>query len=354
VHASPPPVEAQAYVVESAGGAVLAQRRASEPRAIASITKLMTVLVALERVPLDAVVRVPPEAAGIGESTLSLQAGEQITVRDLAIGALVQSANDAATALAAYAGGGSVDRFVELMNAKAAALGLRSTHFANPHGLDEPGHHSSARDTAALLRAALRVPFIRRWAGANTATIAGGRVARTTDTLLGRFPGLVAAKTGHTGDAGWSQVALARRAGVGVVVSVLGSPTEEQRDRDLEALLRWGLDQYATVQAVDASRAYARVQVGWGREPVELVPTRGVRTVVRVGRSLRERIVAVATASLPVRRGQRLGVVRVLDGGRTVATVPLVAARTVQEPSLPSKAWWTTRRTVHHLIGFVS
>ncbi len=352
--AAPPRVAARAFVVESAGGTVLAERLPTERRAIASITKLMTVFVALERVGLDEVVTVPAEATSIGESTLSLRAGERVTVRDLAIGALVPSANDAATALAAYAGDGSIARFVQLMNAKAIALGLRSTHFANPHGLDEPRHYSSARDTAELLRAAARVSFIRQWAGASSATIAGGRVVHTTDDLLGRLPGLVAAKTGHTGEAGWSQVALARRGSVEIVASVLGAPTEEQRNRDLEALLDWGLAQYAAVKVVDASRAYAQVEVGWGREPVRLVPERDAGYVLRVGRTLLERVVAVSTAALPVYRGQRLGEVRVFDGGRRIATVPLVAARAVTEPSLPAKAWWTTRRTIHHLIGFVS
>jgi D-alanyl-D-alanine carboxypeptidase (penicillin-binding protein 5/6) len=296
---------------------------------------------------------VPAAAAGIGESTLFLRPGQRVTVRDLAIGALVPSANDAATALAVHAGSGSVSRFVELMNTKAAALGLRATRFTNPHGLDEPNHYSSARDTAELLRAAVQVPFIRRWAGARTATI-GGRTVETTDDLLARIPELVAAKTGHTAEAGWSQVALVRRGGVQIVASVLGSPTEEQRNRDLAALLRWGLAQYRTVKAVDRSRAYARVAIGWGKESLKLVPARTVRYVLRVGQPLLERVVAVGTAELPVRKGQRLGEVRVFEAGREIATVPLVAARAVEDPSAAAKAGWIARRTVHHLIGFVT
>ncbi len=351
--ASPPVVAAPSYVVETAGGTVLAQRLAGEPRAIASITKLMTVLVALERTSLDDVVTVPAAAAGIGESSMSLRAGERITVRELAIGALVPSANDAATALAAHAAAGSVPRFVALMNAKARALGLRSTHFVNPHGLDEPGQYSSARDTAELLRVAVQVPFIRRWAGARTATIAG-RTVESTDDLLGELPELVAAKTGHTSQAGWSQVAFARRGQVRIVASVLGSGTEEQRNSDLAALLRWGLAQYRQVTAVDTARAYAQVEVGWGEDPVRLVPARDVRLVLRAGRPLVERVVAVGTAALPIRRGQRLGEVRVYDGRRRVARVALVAEVAVEEPSAAAKASWTARRAIHHLVGLVS
>ena len=104
-----------------------------------------------------------------------LRPGERLSVRDLAIAALVPSANDAATALALYVGRGSMARFVALMNAKARSLGLTSTHFENPHGLDQPGHVSSARDVTTLLTAALRNPFIRTWSTRSTATIAGGR-----------------------------------------------------------------------------------------------------------------------------------------------------------------------------------
>jgi serine-type D-Ala-D-Ala carboxypeptidase (penicillin-binding protein 5/6) len=161
------------------------------------------VLVALERSRLDDVLVVPAAATRIGESTLFLRPGERVTVRDLAIGALVPSANDAATALAYHAGGGSLARFVALMNAKARELGLRGTHFSNPHGLDEAGNYSTARDVVQLLHAARRVPFIRMWTGRSAATIAGGRHVETTDDLLSVLPSLLGAKTGHTADAGW-------------------------------------------------------------------------------------------------------------------------------------------------------
>ena len=138
--ATAPAVQAQAYIVQSSvDGHTLAARRADAPRAMASITKLMTALVALEQLSLDDVVTVPPVAARVGESTLDLRAGQRISVRDLLIGTLVPSANDAATTLA-VAAGGSEAHFVTLMNRKAAELGLRGTHYRNPHGLDEPGH----------------------------------------------------------------------------------------------------------------------------------------------------------------------------------------------------------------------
>ena len=352
---APPRIAAQAYVVRgSVDGGVLAERRPEQRRPLASITKLMTVLVALERSRLDDVVVVSPQAAGIGESTIFLRPGERVTVRDLAIGALVPSANDAATALAVHAGGGSVARFVALMNARARALGLRDTHFSNPHGLDQQGHYSSAQDIVALLTAALRVPFIREWSGRRSATIAGGRFVESTDDLIDTLPGFVGGKTGHTDGAGWSQVAAAQAAGSRVTAAVLGSPTEEQRNRDLEALLRFGLAQYRPILAIDASRTYAVARTGYGRPDVRLVAPRTVVRVARNGRPLLERVVVPSALALPVRAGRQFGEVRVYDGRRLVARAPLVADRSVTEPGSFGKIGWYARRTVHHLVGFVT
>jgi D-alanyl-D-alanine carboxypeptidase (penicillin-binding protein 5/6) len=354
VHASAPPVQAQAYVLESTvDGRTLAARNADARRPMASITKLMTVLVALERLPLDRVVTVSPVAARVGESSLDLDAGERLPVRDLVIGALVPSANDAATELA-VAAGGSVPRFVAMMNREARALGLTGTHYRNPHGLDEPGHVSTARDVSTLLRVALRNPVIRRYAGMSSARLSDGRTVETTDNLIAEVPGIVAGKTGHTSDAGWSQVAYARVGRVGITAAVLGEPSEAQRDADLAALLRYGLASYRPSRVVDAGRTYASVPVGWGLDPVRLVAPRAVVRPAPLDRPLVERIVAPAVAALPVRAGQRLGTLVVSDATRVVARSPLVAAAARSEPDTLAKAGWLAGRTMHHLVGLVS
>ena len=312
----------------------------------------MTVLVALEHARLSEIVTVSPQAASVGESTVHLRPGERLTVRDLAVAALVPSANDAATALAAYVGHGSIPRFVALMNAKARKLGLTRTHFVNPHGLDTTGHFSSARDVTMLLTAALRNPFIRTWSTRSTATIAGGRTLESTDDLLGQLP-LLGAKTGHTDAAGWSQVAAIRRDGVRITASVLGARSEEQRNGDLEGLLEWGLSQYHPVTAVSSKRVYGLAETGYGRAPVKLVALRDVVRPIRVGRPLVERVVVSTGLPLPVVRGQQVGEVRVYSGRRLVARVPLVTATSVSSPSTAGKVGWYARRTVHHLVGLV-
>ena len=353
--AAPPAVDAEAYLVVNGGtGEVLAGRHAGERVPVASITKLMTVLVALERGHLDDVVTIGRDAASVGESTINLRAGERLSVRDLATAALVQSANDAATALATYVGGGSTARFVGFMNAKARALGLRDTHFANPSGLDAPGHVSSAHDVTLLARVAMRQPFIRRTVKVQAAEIAGGRDLFTWNDLLATVPGLIGVKTGHTSRAGWSQVAAVRRNGVTVYATVLGGPSRGQRNEDLAELLAWGVSRYRLVRAVDAHRTYATAVTGYDRPAVRLVAPRDRLRIVRVDRPLVERVVVPRSVGLPVRKGERLGEVRVYAGSKLLASSPLVAAAAIDEPGLWGKTTWYAGRTLDELGGLFS
>jgi D-alanyl-D-alanine carboxypeptidase (penicillin-binding protein 5/6) len=352
--AQPPRLEAAAWYLVGGDGAVLAERNARRPRAIASITKLMTAVVVLERARLTDTVRVGARAARIGESTAFLRAGEELSVADLLRGMLVRSANDAAEALALHVGRGSLARFVALMNAKARELGLADTVFRNPHGLDAPGHVSSARDATLLLRYALGIPFLRDTLARPSVTLPGGRELPSTDDLLSSWPPLLAGKTGHTQEAGWSQAAAARARGMTVYGTVLGSGSREERNAALRTLLAWGLDRYRRIAAIDAARVYAEAQTGYGRPPVALVARRQAVRTVREGVPLVERVVAPAAVALPVRRGQRLGTVDVYAQGRLLASADLVAAATVTEPGLAAKARWYVRETLENLWKVVT
>ncbi len=157
------------------------------------------------------------------------------------------------------------------MNAKARQLGLQDTHFVRPDGLDAPGHVSSAADVTKLARVVMRIPFVRNTVRQRTATIAGGRTLHTWDDLLTQFPQTIGVKTGHTGLAGWCQVAAARSGGVTVYATLLGSPDRSDRNDDLESLLVWGLSRFRVVPAVQPGRTYASVAVGYGKAPLGLV-----------------------------------------------------------------------------------
>jgi D-alanyl-D-alanine carboxypeptidase (penicillin-binding protein 5/6) len=352
--AAPPPVDAEAYLVQNAGtGEVLASHDARERLPMASITKLMTALVALDHASLDDVATISSRTASIGESTINLRPGERVTLRDLLRAALIQSANDAANAIAAFVGHGSVGRFVELMNARARQLGLTDTHFANPDGLDAPGHVSSARDVTKLARVAMHVPFIRETVHLVDATAAGRRLHNWND-LLSTYPHLLGVKTGHTDGAGWSQVAAARGGGVTIYATLLGGESRSGRNGDLAALLTWGLTRYRTVWAISSGRTYGTVRTAYGKPAVRVVAARPALRVIHVERPLVERVVLPLEAALPVRKGQRLGEVQVLDRGRVIGRSPLVAASAVDRAGTLGRIGFYAGRTLDHLGGLFS
>jgi serine-type D-Ala-D-Ala carboxypeptidase (penicillin-binding protein 5/6) len=303
-------------------------------------------------VPLDAVVTVENNAAAVGESSINLRAGERITVRELLEAALIQSANDAADALADYVGHGSQRAFVARMNHQAARLRLRGTHFVRPDGLDATGHVSTARDVTVLAQEVMRYPVVRAIVRRRDALISGGRHLHTWNDLLGIFRGLVGVKTGHTGGAGWCEVAEVKRGGVDVYATILGSPSRGRRNSDLAALLRWALALERPTWVIASGHVYARVATGYGHGDIPLVAAHPVDRAVRLDRPLVERVVAAGAAALPVRRGARLGEVRVFAGRRLVARQPLVAAHPAARPGLAGRFGFYLGRTFSHVGGW--
>ncbi|MDX6425964.1 MAG: hypothetical protein QOD52_1369 [Gaiellaceae bacterium] len=349
--AAPPPVHASAYIIEDARtGEVLGSSHAHAHLPIASLTKMMTVLLALEHHKLTDVVTVDRRASIVGESTINLHAGEQLSVRDLIKGALIQSANDAAAALA-LSMAPDFSSFARLMNAKAAALGLHDTHFVRPDGLDVADHYSSAADMTKLARILMRTRFVRDTVDEQTATIAGGRTLYTWDDLLSIFPRTIGVKTGHTAQAGWCQVAAARGSGVTIYATLLGGPTRSVRNVDLESLLIWGLAQFRVVPVIQAGRTYATVAVPYGKQPLGLVAAKPLTAVARLGRPLTEKVVAASAVALPVKQGAVLGRVEVWEAGKLRGSSDLVASRTINKPGLASRLGWYAGRTLHHLGG---
>jgi D-alanyl-D-alanine carboxypeptidase (penicillin-binding protein 5/6) len=251
----PPTVSAAAaYVLDADSGGVLYTLNADDQRAMASCTKLMTALVAVQHAPLDLRVTVGPDAAALVRpysSFMGLSAGETLTLGELLYGLLLPSGNDAAVAIA-DAIGGSQDHFVAMMNQEAQALGLTHTHYANPHGLDAPGHYTSARDLATLSVADLRNPVIAQVVSTphyilpRTATHKGYDLWSQIFVLPeGRwpYPGGAGIKLGNTGNAGWCMAFAARRSGHLIVGVVLGEPTWQVRVVDVHNLLDWGFAQ---------------------------------------------------------------------------------------------------------------
>ncbi len=253
--AAPSVTAVAAYILDADTSAVYYAKDADEERPMASVTKVMTALLAVERGNLDQTITVGPDAQALvrrDSSFMGLKAGEQLTLRDLLYGLLLPSGNDAAVAIADGISG-SQSAFVALMNQRAQELGLTHTHYANPHGLDAPDHYTSARDLAALAAVALRQPAIAQIASTlhhsipKTATHKAYELQTGNDLLAGAFspyPGAIGLKPGYTGPAGFTMAFAARRHGHLIIGAVLGDPSWRVRDVDMRKLLDWGFFQY--------------------------------------------------------------------------------------------------------------
>ena len=335
----PPPLAVRAAALIEAGtGQTLYGLRAGERLPIASTTKIMTALIALKHARLGQVFAAPPFELAAVDSQIGLQTGQRMSVADLIKAMMLPSADDAAHDLAYNVGGHSIDRFVAMMNAEAARLGLAHTHYSTPVGLDTPGNYSTAGDLVRLARYALRTqPFLRHVVAMPTAVIRIGDETRTVanlNTLVGHVSWVDGVKTGHTQGAGYVLVGSGRRDGMTLVSAVLGAPSESARESDTLELLKWGFDNFRLVAPLAAGQVVARLPVA-GRDGLRAtliasgsftraVPKRAaVTTIVRAPREL----------TGPLRRGAVAGSVEVLEGGAPVASIPLRLARAVPAPA---------------------
>ncbi len=260
----PPRLSAKAAIVmETTTGDVLMAKNADVRRQIASTTKLMTVLVALERDDLDDIFSAADYDPAPAESQIGLRPGERMSVRDLLRATLLPSANDAAATLAVGTMG-STPAFVAEMNRRAQALGLTDTRYANPVGLDDPDNYSTAQDLARLAIRLRRYEFFRRTVDLRFATLRSGALRRTVlnrNDLVRNIKPVNGVKTGYTRRAGNVLVGSASRDGVTVVSVVLGEPSERARDADSLALLRYGLDSYNARTVLPEGRVLGRIDL---------------------------------------------------------------------------------------------
>ena len=267
----PPSVTAGSWILyDDTFGQVLAERDADARRPVASTTKIMTALVILEQNGTDEPVEITRSAALAGESEIGLVADEPPwTVEELLAALILQSANDAAVALAEHAAG-SVEGFADLMNAKAAGLGLVNSNFVNPHGLDHRDHYSSARDLLTLSVAAMDNPLFARLVQTRSANLPATpdeepRVALNRNELLANYPGAIGIKTGYTDRAALTLVAAAERDRRRLYAVVLGST---DHFGDAIALLDYGFEEFSPMTLVPATSDAGRPLVaGLDRGP---------------------------------------------------------------------------------------
>jgi D-alanyl-D-alanine carboxypeptidase (penicillin-binding protein 5/6) len=333
--AGPRVVAKAAILADEATGQVLFERNAGAARAMASTTKVMTALLALERLDERRVVTIGPGPPKVGEESLRLRKGERLTVHQLLLGLLVKSANDAGVALA-EAVDGSEAAFVRRMNRKAAALRLTATHYVTPYGLDRPGHRTSARDLARLWEVAMRRADFRSLVATRAARIPGGPLSLrrfvTTNRLLGPYRWTVGGKTGYTNRAGRCLVASASRGGRRLVAVALGSP---DAFADVRALFEYGFTGYVRARLADPGQPVSQAS---GR-PVADQAAAAADALVRLDQLGQVRLaVAPSTAAgAPGTAGRGSGTA----GGGTGTAGAVGPGTAGADPGGASVAWFT-------------
>lgn len=335
-----------AILCEASTGQVIFEKNADERRPVASVNKVMTILLTLEavdegRVSLEDQVTVSPRAASMGGSQAFLDAGERYKLSELLKTVIVASANDSAVALAEHLAG-TEESFVRLMNARAEELGLTNTHYANCTGLPAQEHYTTARDVAKLSAQLDLHPMYYRYSTIWMDEIKhrGGRVTSLTNTnrLIRFYPGCDGYKTGSTNEARYCVSATAKKEGMRLIAVVLGTPAGQTRFDEARAMLEYGFANVQLVTPIAQGQALdmtVPVRLG-GRDEVSvlsggtcsLLERRGEKNALSLEAALVEKVNA------PVYAGDVLGEIRVKRGDEVVAVVPAVAGEDVQLPGM--------------------
>ncbi len=313
---------AGAVLMDAESGRVLYGHNAHKPRLIASTTKLMTALVAVERaVDLDETVTVKGEWLGSEGSSIYLRAGEEITLRGLLYGLLLQSGNDAAMVIACHTAG-SVEEFVELMNRRAAELGMKDSSFANPSGLDHENHYSTPYDMALLARACLDNSTVAELCATKSITV-GTRTFVNHNKLLWRCEGCVGMKTGFTEKAGRTLVSAAVRDGQTLICVTLNDGDDWN---DHRKLLDYGFRTYPRQVLCRAGEVLGAVAVEGSLIPTMPVAAKGeLGYPLKAGEQLVPEVELLRSATAPLPPGVQLGELRWRLDGEGVAQMPLVS-----------------------------
>ncbi len=352
VPAPPTPKQSKAWVLlDHATGQVLAGENQDTRVEPASITKVMTSYVlAAEmkagKIKRDDQVMMSENAwrtggAGTDGSYSGFEVNKTARLEDMEKGMVVQSGNDAAIALAEHVAG-SEAAFAQLMNAYAARIGLKNSHFANATGLTAEGHYSTAHDLA-LLGSALARDFPEAYAYNKIKEFTVGPITqRNRNLLLWRDSSVDGIKTGHTSTAGYCLMASAKRGDQRLVAVVMGDTSENQRAVDAQALLNWGFRFYESHKLYDAGKVVAKQKVWKGKaDEVRLGVARPLLVSMPRGKyaQLKPTMDVPKTLVAPIRKGQRIGTVKVALGGKVIATAPLVALDGVEEAGFFGRLW---------------
>lgn len=341
--AYPADVSAKAAVlIEASTGRVISAKNADVRLPMASTTKIMTALVAIESCDVSTVVTIPAEAVGIEGSSIYLSEGEQLTIEDLLYALLLASANDAAAAIAIEVGG-SIEGFAEMMNEKALDMGLSDTHFTNPHGLDDPEHYTTSAELAKIAAAAMENDVFREMASTRKKTIPknngeGVRLLINHNKLLNSYEGCIGVKTGYTTKSGRCLVSAAERDGVELIAVTLSAPDDWN---DHKTMLDYGFSLYESRILCTESEFQYTMPVISGKAEYVVLKNEGTLalTIPKNTPRLEFTVELPSFIYAPVTQGEQIGSLIYTIDGNIVAEMPIIASYSVDR-AVYKKSFW--------------
>lgn len=341
-HIKPPDVSSpSAIIIDRESGLILYQKNSREVREIASLTKIMTAMLAYEMGSTSDTYSASENSTTAGGSELYLEPGEKLSGQDMFYALMLRSANDVSIALA-EALGGSEEHFVSLMNERSEALGLKDTVFYNPHGLDR--NVSTAYDMAVISREAMKDPFFRQVVGTKRYEIPwpGNKYPRSAinhNRILGKYAEVKGIKTGLTEAAGYCLAAAGEKDGMKIITVILGAGSAEQVDTETMALFDHAFDNFKNHELV--SKNDTLVSQSPKNAPMfqaDLIVTSDVMFLdLKKDPQLTVNYKISKPLMAPVRKGQKVGVVEILDDSHRVTSIPLVSKEAVNAPGLWDK-----------------
>lgn len=342
-----------AVLMDANSGKIIFEQDSHKKVFPASITKIMTLLIAMEKIEegsisLDDQVVISGHAAGMGGSQLYMEPGETKTVEQLLKAITIASANDASVALAEHIAG-TEDLFVEMMNQRAKELGMNDTNFVNSNGLHDDNHYTSANDVAIMSRELLKHKKIFEWTTTWMEDIKVGKEGRfstitmvNTNKLLRRYEGVDGLKTGYTTKAKHCISATATRGNLRLIAVIMGAPTSQTRFKEAEKLLNYGFARYTSVVIAKEDDIVNQVKIAKGKEKtVNIRPERDVTVLVEKGKenTLEREVKLPEFVNAPVKEGQKIGELIVKQEGEIVERVNLVAQKTIEKAGLLETLW---------------
>lgn len=320
-------------------GTVLTESNSNEPYPIASVTKVMTMLICMEslqagKISMDDVVTVSEYAASMGGSQVYLEPGEQMTVEELLKSVAVGSANDASVALAEHVMG-SETAFVDAMNERAKSLGMVNTHFVNCNGLDEDNHYSSAMDVAIMSRELIKHDAIRPFLGIWMDSVRNGEFGLTnTNKLIRFYNGAIGIKTGSTSNAKYCLSSAATRDDLTLIGVILGAENSDQRFETAKELLNYGFANYKVETLVEANTPCNDVNIVKGKK--RSIGTQSQNSFKMLVSKNEENIIKTDVemykdVKAPVKKGEVVGKLKIIKDNQLVDEVNIVASESVEK-----------------------